>query len=765
MNIESKSYLAKLLATEDLAIEHANVPTAAFDLKNRKIILPNWKDMPGYVYDLLIGHEVGHGLVTPAEGWHDAVCDQGAGFKSFLNVIEDARNERLVKQRYPGLVKSFYKGYRFLFDKDFFGVADKDVNTLPLIDRINLHYKIGSFLNVQFSDSEKEFLARIDSAEEWSDVVDIANDLYNGAMEDMEDQQQEQPAPAAGEDDSEEVEGQGSSMEMSDDAEDTDDPTEGDGQSGETTGEESDDSSESAESTDSESDSQSDTEQSESDQPIESQSSQSSESPVEDGEPMSQTDRSFRQNESRLLESDSESVFTAYFPKFISRKHHVIPVSKTWDFEFKLTKNYYDEVSADEAKAYRKSLSDAFRSKNKSSINQLVMQFEMKRKASELRKAQVHNTGKLNEDKLWAYKLTEDLFLSNTVTPSGKNHGMFMILDMSGSMAQHMAGTIEQLLIQVSFCKKVGIPFDVYGFVCGMDMREGVRQSNSENEICINPGTGMIQLITSESSPSDYKKQFESLLIYADTWANYGSRWRSNRHNGCLANYADLPRHLSLGSTPLAGAMIIATDLAKEFKDRNRVEVLNTIVLSDGGNTDEYEIWGDNIRDDGWRNRKSVFATKLILKRGTTSVVVKQPAAVYQSRYRIGKEMSLLAGIAMFKKVTGSRMVNFWITSKKRGDVKNAYNWVTLNPYQWDTAEFDAVYKSTWLKKDYLPLDSAWGYDQAFLIKGGSDLKIDDAELEVKSEKKSDILRGFRQFQSKKTNSRHFINRFIDMVA
>ena len=81
-----------------------------------------------------------------------------------------------------------------------------------------------------------------------------------------------------------------------------------------------------------------------------------------------------------------------------------------------------------------------------------------------MRKDQVNKTGKLNEDKLWAYKLTEDLFLSSTTVPDGQNHGMMMFVDFSGSMGRHMAGTIEQTLIQVAFCKKVGIPFDVYGF-------------------------------------------------------------------------------------------------------------------------------------------------------------------------------------------------------------------------------------------------------------------------------------------------------------
>ncbi len=147
MNINSKSKLAKLLATEDISLEHRNVPTAYFDLKERKVILPNWKDMPVFLQDLLIGHEIGHALVTPPEGWHDAVCESGAAFKSYLNVVEDARNERLVKQRYPGLAKSFYQGYQLLFKKKFFGEIDNP-NSLLLIDRINLHYKVGSFLNI-----------------------------------------------------------------------------------------------------------------------------------------------------------------------------------------------------------------------------------------------------------------------------------------------------------------------------------------------------------------------------------------------------------------------------------------------------------------------------------------------------------------------------------------------------------------------------------------------------------------------------------------
>lgn len=165
-----KSILAKLLASENIRIEHQKVATAAFNLRDRALILPIWKEMSADLYDLLIGHEIGHALYTPAEGWHDAIEDGGNGIKSFLNILEDARIERKVKDKYPGIRKNFYAGYQELFDNNFFGVKGKDLTKLRFIDRINLHYKVGAFLNIQFSEDEKAILRRIDVLETWEDV-------------------------------------------------------------------------------------------------------------------------------------------------------------------------------------------------------------------------------------------------------------------------------------------------------------------------------------------------------------------------------------------------------------------------------------------------------------------------------------------------------------------------------------------------------------------------------------------------------------------
>ncbi|NBP16740.1 hypothetical protein EBU95_20530, partial [bacterium] len=61
--IDSKSLLAKLMATENLTIENRNVPTASFDVKNRILTVPTLdNNISSQLYDLFMGHEVGHAL-------------------------------------------------------------------------------------------------------------------------------------------------------------------------------------------------------------------------------------------------------------------------------------------------------------------------------------------------------------------------------------------------------------------------------------------------------------------------------------------------------------------------------------------------------------------------------------------------------------------------------------------------------------------------------------------------------------------------------
>ncbi len=180
VNQEVKGTLAKLLATENLTIEHRKVSTAFFDVEKRVLCLPIWKTASNIVYDLLVGHEVGHALYTPNESF-------GAAPKAFLNVLEDARIEKMMKQTYPGLRKSFFEGYRELWDMDFFGVKGEDQSILPLIDRINLYYKGNN--TIPFSDEEMVWVERVAKTNTFQDVIDLANELYAYAQEKQEEKE------------------------------------------------------------------------------------------------------------------------------------------------------------------------------------------------------------------------------------------------------------------------------------------------------------------------------------------------------------------------------------------------------------------------------------------------------------------------------------------------------------------------------------------------------------------------------------------------
>ena len=144
MNLVKES-LAKLLAQEDLIVEHRQVSTAQFNVDTRVLTLPTWNHSVNAVTDLLIAHEVGHALYTPNEWDYLKEIPQ-----QFVNVCEDIRIEKLMKRRYAGLPKTFYAGYETLADEDFFQIEDIEWSKLNLADKLNVFFKIGNFSDVPF---------------------------------------------------------------------------------------------------------------------------------------------------------------------------------------------------------------------------------------------------------------------------------------------------------------------------------------------------------------------------------------------------------------------------------------------------------------------------------------------------------------------------------------------------------------------------------------------------------------------------------------
>ena len=109
--MKNKSQLAKLLATENIEVQENQVQTASFDVVNRILTIPIFKEeqKSKHVYDMLVGHEVSHALYTPSDSWKE-MSKRTKEFKSFVNVIEDARIDKLIQKK-SKIKKSIWNKY------------------------------------------------------------------------------------------------------------------------------------------------------------------------------------------------------------------------------------------------------------------------------------------------------------------------------------------------------------------------------------------------------------------------------------------------------------------------------------------------------------------------------------------------------------------------------------------------------------------------------------------------------------------------------
>ena len=405
INAEVKGTLAKLLATEDLTVEHRQVQTASFDVNNRVLTLPIWKDASETVYDLLVGHEVGHALYTP-----NIPIDAPKGF---VNVIEDARIERQMKQTYPGLRKSFFEGYRELWHKDFFGVADEEISELAFIDRINLFFKGNS--SIEFNDEEQVWVNRVASTKTFDDVLELSRELYEWAKGKQEDKAVQIPDqlnidwdnPTSGNELEQEV--------------DTDNKEDGEGEG--------------------------ESERPNNQKSIEERMDELEDAMYEDDiiggtdgsadETESVTDRALQESLETLVDEDSKEWVYLDLPK-INLKETVVPYQTVQE---ELDCGFYGRAcrDRDDHDYYFDSLKfaekhyESYKKEAQRSVNYLVKQFEMKKSADEYKRASTSKTCVLYTQSLYKYKLSDDIFKRVTVIPEGKNHGLVFYLDWSGS--------------------------------------------------------------------------------------------------------------------------------------------------------------------------------------------------------------------------------------------------------------------------------------------------------------------------------------------
>ena len=738
INQEVKGQLAKLLATENLTIEHRKVSTAYFDVEKRILCLPIWKSASNTVYDLLVGHEVGHALFTPADELNDAP-------RAFVNVLEDARIERMMKVKYPGLRNTFFKGYKELWNDGFFGVSDDDIEKLSLIDRINLFFKGNS--TIDFDSDEQVYVDRAAVTKTFQDVLDLAREMMDRAEE--KDQEkidetevpeipfngekdgdgeyelgQKQPAPAGQGEEGEGEKGQGR-PDLGEDDTDFDDEFEDEGLDYDT-----------------------------------GVVGGGTNLETEFRETECVTDEALAESIETLVDEDSREWVYLTMPKITNIDKLIIDNKKIReDLEKHFDDEYAKELDPSENSDWRqyqiKEQKDAidtgrrhyqtFKKSTGKTVNYLLKQFEMKKSADQYKRQATSKTGVINTQSLYKYKLTEDIFKKITVIPDGKNHGLVMFLDWSGSMSQCLLDTLKQTYNLVWFCKKANIPFRVYGFQSGYHssyrfgsyLHEGFE--HQEHQLAVGDDFRLLEFLSSRQNNRSLESSMKALYMQVFSMNNYNIK-------GC--------EKYGLGGTPLAEAIYCAKTIVAQMKAQEKVQKVNVVCLTDGeANPMNYttrQSWDED--DDRLRSRNVCGSSHVF--------VLRDKATGYQKRLNGSPYLTTKEIVSYMRSITDYNWIGIRLCSKS--EVNRVIRNITDN--------FDDIqkYDKLWKKEKFISIVDDAGFNEAFFMPDRNN-GSDSEELEIKQKgveaTRAELNRAFKKHMSSKMQNKTILNRFIAQIA
>ena len=717
----SLELLAKLLAAENISVEHnKQFSTASFDLESRTLRLPVWKKMDERLYHMLVLHEVGHALHTPMEEWTSNIKLFGSKFRGFLNIIEDARIERKMKIKFPGSRRDFFEGYKGLHQQDFFSLNGKRIADMSLINRINLHFKIGSFVEIPFTEDELIYVDQISRTTTFNETVNIAIDLFDLAKEkDAERNEDKEVGP-------EPEKNEYSKAKTDDDADDDfDDDVE-------------------------DFDDFDDAEDAEDDAEADSSS-----------EMDTSTDESLKHRLSRdMLDPSAIETFYVDFDQKIDYREHTFgyrEVLDCIDAERAANLKYIFEPQNIAQKYLESSTKryNNFCNMNTKAVSYLVKEFEIKKAADQYSRSRQAKTGSIDPNKLHAYKMTDNIFRRLTVIPAAKNHGLVMFIDFSGSMAQNMKGTVEQLLNLVMFCRKVNIPHRVYAF---QDIHPGYMKRKllpdhtkqiPDNSNLRVESVYLLELFHEKMRTNEFKQMSMSLLDFA-SWFGYRSNRRSSSSSQ-VDNYGMTfyPRNtFQLNGTPLNASIMLSRKLISDFRAQTNVQVVNAIFLTDG----------ESCRMGCARslNAKSTIRRTIMRDKLTGYELEETAFSDYRECQKDNNNHTQTAFlINCIKKSEKVRAVCFRISSKR--EITSLI--VCLKDF--------GLHQASMRSNKFVGLHNYCGFEQYFLIPDGKDLNVETSEMQgvTTGDSKSKLARAFLKANTNRSVNRVLLSRFVTSIA
>ena len=739
--MSKKSIIAKLLSEEDISVVHKKTQTAAFNVETRELILPIWKDeMSKDVSDLFICHEIGHALYT-SQDMLQKMIDRKIN-KSYVNIIEDARIEKMVQEKYLGTKSCFTKGYNELLSRDFFRTKNKDLNDFNLADRINLHFK--GTENVPFSSVELEWVNKIAKVKTEDEVLDLAEQLMkfiddNKDSQGKEEEQQSQSSVGSNEGESlEDLRDDAKKIDDTDDTQSSGSNDEGDEENGEEEVQSS-----SSQDTDEEED---------------TEAGQDSSGGIQGGSEYkhsAKTDLSFDKSLDDAMDKDCRDRVYATIPKVNNK------VVVDYKSVLEQCREHYNRYKGGEGgtKFYTLTKSEItkFQMDSKKVVSYMVKEFEMKKSADLYKRSTVSKTGTLNMGALHTYKFNEDLFAKVTTMPGATNHGLVMFFDWSGSMQYNLTQTLKQLFNLVWFCDRVKIPYRVYAFSDAYGMSPDYRSVSSEKTLVTQnvdiksdldiSGFRLIEMFSDKMR----KNETNEMMHY---WYMMGSYYSGYSNYQTYAYPINTPKNLNLGGTPLNHAIVAAMTIIPSFKTKNGIQKVNAVFLTDGvSHKVSRKVSNESL--DAWSN--DVYITD---KDTNTTLTIDK-----NSRYSGQGQTTVLLKL-LKKRIPDMNVLGFFVAgSGARGIVRREIIQEKMGLNWGDTDTLKKYQKE--LRTNKVLVCKTAGYDEYYILPSIPRADENDEDgIQVKDNAKTgDLKRAFAKFSKSKTLNRQLLNKFIGQVA
>jgi hypothetical protein len=409
-----------------------------------------------------------------------------------------------------------------------------------------------------------------------------------------------------------------------------------------------------------------------------------------------------------------------------------------------------------------------FRNKNDRYISLLAKEFEMRKAAKAFSKSKLSDTGDIDVNKLSSYQFDDNIFRKVMLVPKGKSHGLILLLDCSGSMSDNMPGSIEQILILSLFCRKVNIPFHVYGFTDDtgtwyMD-RNMVYTSPSlisenlvrNSFVTFNNSLNLsnVQLreyLNHKMSNSEFTKALRNMILLKMSYMG-------NRHSRLVTR----PSSEVLSNTPLTQAIIVCRDIMLNFKKVNNLDLTNLVIVHDG----------DADSNNSYLDSEGKYFS---FHPAYVNVILRDKKFQYEEQM-IDSKMSCSTFetvLSWFNKTTNAKVFGFYIIEgRAKHAIERMYvneNGLTIREVQNTDriAGYDLGKKiQSKFRSEKFIVSHKKNYTSFFMIAGGDNLVVDKEEIEIEGKVTANKLKNaFMKFNRGKQVNRVLVSKFIQGIA